>query len=268
MENQNTDKLEMQIISLMESASMETKDVYGNHRRDGKNYDKVDAGNALLTFENMRPENAIGFDALDEDRLYSSDHKMLLSSVPDIIGDRAEIFVLDRESGCNKWFGYRKLTRRPKGVYSLPSANLFYEFHFRTVFANGTGEYSKRCVAFSGSGKPSPVWARGYQVGHDREINSIVLAASIIEDAARPMSVTATIHESVNITFPVSVDAYKDFFKLREAPMTESGRRKAISHWVRKHIRKSKDAESEVKQHKRGVSEIDINGLKVSLTLN
>jgi hypothetical protein len=259
---------EMSIISLMESADTESVLVSGTHRFGGKKIDRIDAGNALLKFSNMKPSSAFAFDMRDTERLYTYDYRMLVSSFPDLIGDQAEVFVKEVDSDCVKWIGLRACKKAPKGVCSLPSAKFFYEYHFRSIFPNGVSEYSKRCVAFGSDGRPMPVWGRGSQLGSEREMYSSILIASIIEDATRADCATATIHEDVSLTFPLGLDAYKDFFSLRDAPKTKNGRRKAIAHWVAKHKRKVRDSETSVKKHKRGVSELDIGGLKVSLTLN
>jgi len=260
--------LELSIIKLMECAEFKADTVTDTFRMGGKKRDLIDAGNELLKFRDMSPRSAFGFDAVDLGRLYTADSDLLLASVPEIIGREAEAFAVDQSAGVVKWMGLRRINRKPHFISSLPGASIFYEYHFRSYFDNGIGEYGKRCLAYSKHGKPMPVWARGVQVGGLQDCLSATLVASVIEDASRPMAVTATIHEDVSLTFPVSYSAYKDFFKLRTAPITKSGRRKAIAHWVAKHSRRSGDDIHDVSAHKRGVSEIDIDGLRITLSLN
>jgi hypothetical protein len=102
------------------------------------------------------------------------------------------------------------------------------------------------------------------------DLYQIPMMCSIIEDAHRKNAVLARAKESVEIIFPIGADAYKDFFLLRDGPReTPTGKRNPILHWVKKHIRHVSETKAiEVKNHCRGINEVVINGMSLSIEFN
>jgi len=96
----------------------------------------------------------------------------------------------------------------------------------------------------------------------------MILAASIIEDVGRTGCFTASVQDSAGVIFPVPYGAQVELFQLRDGPYTPGGRRKAILHWVAKHLRRSGNKESPVKEHMRGVHEFTVDGLMIRLSAN
>jgi hypothetical protein len=65
----------------------------------------------------------------------------------------------------------------------------------------------------------------------------------------------------------VNGDIIKSLFYAREAPRTESGRRRPILHWVRQHQRRIADGvDVDVRKHMRGVTEFEMDGFPFRIT--
>ena len=97
---------------------------------------------------------------------------------------------------------------------------------------------------------------------------AVSVAASMIEDSHRSNTMLAAVKDATEIKFPVPLDDYKDVFADRDGPMN-GARRKAIVHWVARHLRNSiRGKEHSVKRHTRGVQEFTIDGLRIRLTPN
>ena len=195
--------------------------------------EEVDAG-SILHFDVMRPRLAHTFDMLDGDRLFAVDHRLLITSVPDILGSEAEVAIM--KDGYCQWTGFRRLRKPPRNVWVAGKVGAIYEVHWRTAFQDGRSHYYRRCAAVSPSGAPLTCLIQGTRnagTGDDRF--GLVLAASIIEDAGRTGCFTTAIEDATGIVFPVPYGEQIELFQLRDGPNTPSGRRKAILHWVAKH---------------------------------
>jgi len=224
-----------------------------------------DAGNCLLKFSPMKPKRVYTVDVVDSERIYALDTDLLATPIQDILAESAEVAVL--KADCVEWIGYRKLRRTPKGVYIAGTGRpSLYEVHGRSITSTGQEEYFQRVAAISAKGVPLPVCFVGSKGAASRtDSQSAVLAASIIEDAHRPNAILATVQEHATLCFPVPLGAHKELFSLRDAPLTPSGRRKAILHWVSRHVRRKKTAITPVSEHWRGVKEIVMDGFKITL---
>jgi hypothetical protein len=215
----------------------------------------------ILNFEPMLPKQA--YTCVEDDRLVACDHNLLLNTPQDILGESSEIVLLS--DGMVKWSGYRKLKKRPHNVWvSSPNASL-YEWHYREIYLNGMESYGKRIVAFSKHGRPVTALVSGSKGGAGNDSLYAVFAASVIEDAHRPNVLKATVKDSTSLVFPVPLGEHKEIFALRDAPLTASGRKKAILHWVKKYTRKNVNVVADVKQHWRGVREIEIDNFSIKL---
>ena len=222
----------------------------------------------LLSFDAMHPRSSYTFDATDRTRIFAVTPGYLMTHAAETLGDEAEILMLDG-NGLLKWYGFRKLRKPPRDVSTIGKPTHWYEAHFRAVTQNGSGEYVKRLVALDRAGKPLPVWISGHCVCAPKvEGASLILTASVIEDAHRTNTMLAALKDATEIKFPVPIDDYKDIFAERDGPLNGS-RRKAIIHWVARHLRHSpRGKEFTVKKHTRGVQEFTIDGLQLRLTPN
>ncbi len=263
-----TDKLETLILMALD-ASHEQTTATGITRRvkaNGGVQELYDQGD-LLAADDMHPASAYTFDMADKERIFTTTADYLITHPADVLGDEAEVVMLDGET--LKWRGYRRLRRAPKGVACLGRATHWYEMHFRFVTGNGAGEYYKRVVPIDRNGKPLLATVQGHSVCNPKlEGGMLVLCASVIEDAHRANTMLAAVKDATEIKFPVPIDDYKDVFAERDGPMN-GARRKAIVHWVARHLRHStRGNEFAVKKHTRGVQEFTIDGLRIRLTPN
>lgn len=255
------------ILRLLEARDVIDNPILGCHRIKGS-MDKmasVDVG-YMLDFDEMKPKRIFTFDATDNDRLFMPSHHGLMAHPSDILGENAETGVIHLNT--MKWLGYRRLKARPRGVCSAIIGNHdYYEVHLRVV--GQSHGYYKRVVAFDKSGAPVTLFKNGKPVGSSVDYQSVFLTCSIVEDSSRVGAYLCSISDYVELLFPISTDDVFDFFALREAPLTNSGRRRALIHWVSGHLRNTHGAKkTNVREHYRGITEFTMDGLTVKVTPN
>jgi hypothetical protein len=236
-------------------------------RFSGEAYQQLDQGD-LIGLENRIPQSFYTFDMTDEDRLYTTDRRMLLHNPIDVLGDSAEVATFQGDS--LKWVAFYKTKKRPKGVSYLGKPAAWYEMHHKLIRDDGCSVYQKRIIPLDSQGRALPAKIQNaFVCSPDAEGDSVVLCTSLIEDAHRPNTMLAEVKDSVTIKFPVPINEYKDVFFARDEPLTPSGRKKAIVHWVAQHMRKKKDNDiTAVKKHVRGVQHITVGGVSITITPN
>lgn len=116
---------------------------------------------------------------------------------------------------------------------------------------------------------PVPEHRRAIIQGTERVLEkdmarNLMLAASLVEDMKVNWSVT--IRESSAFTVYSNEEKIKELCALRDAPMTESGRRAAICHWVRAHRRKTQADPVDVRKHLRGVTQFPLGDMQITVT--
>lgn len=223
---------------------------------------EIDAG-VKLRFDPIKPH--IAYTAqIGADREFALDSHLLLNTPQDLIGKMTEIALFD--DACVKWSAFRKIGKRPRGIWVSSSGADLYEYHQRIIYTDGSSSYSKRVAAISRSGKPVRVIIEGTknQSCYPPDGELLILAASIIEDSMRPGVFKACVKEQCGVILPVPQGEHLDVFRLRDGPMN-GNRRMALLHWVSKHTRRTLFKETVVKKHLRGVHEFDIDGLNVRL---
>jgi len=264
--NKEIDNIETLILMALDG-NTETTDYAENaySLNDGTQIGLFDQSR-LVKCDDMRPSQMFTFDMCDDDRLYSADPNDLMQHPVDIIRDEAEIFFYDGNQF--KWVGYRK-TKKPKGIATLGKADAYFEAHYRFIRNNGVHRYAKRVIPINKKGYPLPAKIKNQFIcTPDIEGSYLNIACSMIEDAHRSNAMLATFEDGVKVHIPVPLDNYQEIFFDREAPLIK-GRKKAIIHWVAKHIRKSKQGNwHSVKKHVRGVKDIVIDGMTVNISPN
>ena len=265
LQEQSIDEIETLLTYLVCSDSPAYKNTLVT--RETKTHYCVDA-NSTLEFAPMSP-NRIHTIQLNADRLYTYDPNVLIHSVQDTLEKNPEVAWIDFDDALN-WLGFRKITKKSKKLIVPCSGLSLYEIHYRRTFPNGVSGYVHRVGAITRDGDAMPIWIKGSKGGGtNSHSNRIIQAASIIEDAYRCDVFTASIKESTEIILPVPIGEHKELFELREGPLTNAGKRKAIMHWVAKHMRETKKGNTcTVSKHLRGVNTFDIDGLTVTLTAN
>lgn len=261
------DGMEALLAYLICGDELETTDQSGTVAVMGEiEAEQIDSGKRLQ-FVPMTPKRCYTFDAVDRGRVFTHNPDLLLSTVQDLLGSSAETAFFFE--GGVRWTGYRRLHKAPRGVWVAQRGASLYEVHFREIFSDGRSRYFRRVAAVSKSGQPVAAVIIG-SAGADavKDGRCAVMAASLIEDAHRPMALTATVTDAASVIFPVEMGEHRELFALRDAPLTPAGRRKAILHWVTSHTRKSIKADSIVRAHWRGVREMSVDGLRVQLASN
>ena len=258
-----TDKLETLILMSLYANKPETPNKYG---KPGLTDGLVDIS-PKMQIDDMSPRSAYTFDMTDDQRIIATSPNFLINHPSEIIGEESELiyFHADRL----QWWGFRQIKRLPRSGACIGKASHFYEVHLRTVTADGNSLYGKRLIALTARGFSLPITFQGHQFGdYKKDGRLLVSTASAIEDAHRKNTMLAAVKDTTEIKFPVPLSDYKSVFSDRDGPMN-GGRRKAIVHWVAKHLRHSiQGNEHEVKQHTRGVQEFTIDGLRIRLTPN
>lgn len=267
--NTKFDEIEEMLISMMESANL-----VPTHSRALDKFLGMDvaahAGTHVLRNETMKPRDAFTFDMssaeTDEDhRLYTPSPEYLVRPAFETLDDGAEIVTFNAETGTLKWEGFRRRRTLPKGVMTTGTRpHAIYEHHFRMIGGETPDFYLKDLMAFNSKGNECRLlFANAHNDRNSLVFEAAVVAASMIEDAHRKDAFLASVHDGMTVRFPVGIGAHKDFFADRDAPMTPSGRRRAILHWVKKHQRRNAAAPTEA--FTRGVKEITMDGIRVTL---
>ena len=223
----------------------------------------VDAG-AKLRFNPIYPSVAFTTQ-IGTEREFALNANLLLHTPQDLLGSKTEVALVSTD--FVKWSAFKKIFKRPIGVWvEKPGADL-YEYHSRFIRADGSADYCKRVAAIDKKGNPVRVVITGTHDQSSRQPDGelLILAASIVEDANRPGTFQTTVSDGVGVILPVPQGEHLDIFRLRDSPCTAGGRRKPLLHWVAKHLRKTAKAEVEVKEHLRGVHQFGIDGLRVTL---
>jgi hypothetical protein len=222
---------------------------------------EIDAG-AKFQFPPRSPTIAYICD-LSESREFARDARLLLQTQQDLLGNHAEIALID--GTVIKWACFRKLNKRPRGIWVAKTGASLYEYHSRFITASGESNYAKRVAAIDRNGNPVAVIIEGTKnQGVEPDGVALVLASSVIEDANRPNTFKATIMDSVGVIVPVKQGHHLELFKLRDGPTT-GNRKRPLLHWVASHVKENRKKQWDVKEHLRGIHEFVIDGMSVRL---
>lgn len=267
--SRSLDQLETMLLMALESAPVERGETEVA-RIGGASLFKSDAG-VLLPFPLRTPKSAYTFELDSEDRLYTYDPTQLLRHPCEIIGEGVEFMAFNGAETLT-WGGVYPMRVRPRRVAAIGKPAYWFEYHYRRgTVANGWYQSAKRVCALTKSGAPVPVKImQSAEPPSTVDAVSTLLACSILEDAHRANAILATVSSGVEIKFPVEYAAALDLFKLRDEPRnTPTRRRNPLVHWCAKHMRaRPGGGESEVRRHLRGITELSIDGITVSLSPN
>lgn len=245
-----------------------------NYRGAKGNEAKAELINASVMFDRFipkrKPEKSYTFDMLDEDRVFALNPDLLIDSPQNIVGDGIETILIDDEK--IKWLRVEPASKRLKRLVHSVNASSFYLITYMEGDIN-TGRWAGRSVdvgALDKKGRPAPTSIGGRNEPLSKKNGEqIILASSIVDDCKRSKAITATIKIDSEIIMPIGLEMYKDALILRDAPTTATGRKNPILHWVSQHKRYYKSGKvSDISQFKRGVVEIIIDGITLSLSLN
>lgn len=211
-------------------------------------------------------------------RLFSTSHNDLLTPAHELIGNRFESAMFNmsfNDEHYVKWHLFKRLNERPKRfITPAPSDRIFYETHYRYVNFHGKSEYYvASIIAYSPSSRrffPVTKDAKDFHQmaktckEHDEQF---ALYASIVEDSLCPYFFHVTITSGISIKLYVWADQVKELFKIRDNPLTDTGRRRPIIHWVCEHLRRRpvNPGFAEIPEYLRGINEFDIQGMHIKI---
>ncbi|PBK05948.1 hypothetical protein CNQ84_00800 [Pseudomonas abyssi] len=219
----------------------------------------------LIGAKPVSPSSAYTFDATDRDRMYATGPEYLLRHPAEILGDRAELMMMC-EDGTIKWTCFIR-KEKPKKVICAEKIHSFYEFHCMTGGPKGWYDYGIRAIAFNKNGRPLMMKIAGMHGHTGQDAFNAFIAASVIEDAHRAGSVLCTLEAESKITFPVSIDEYKQFLADRDGHRnTPTGRRNTILHFCGEHARRRGGKLTEVRAHARGARVFETGGMTLTIT--
>jgi len=222
------------------------------------------------------PTSFYAFDAAEANqRLYSLSYDDLVVNPYEVIRGGLEIGMI-LEDGGFKWNGFYPM-KKPHGLVAITNKSFeWFGCHFRHMKPCGSDVYVKRPMAVSRDGTVCMLglpgnW-RGYNAKTDQQECSeqLFMSVSVFEDAVRKSAYLATVHEHVQMKFPVGDRAYKDFFALRDGYRdTPTGRRNPIIHWCAEHLRdRGERGVSVVRTHKRGADEFVCGPMRLTIEEN
>jgi len=259
------DELESMILMSLDANNNYQKKNYTTYKNNNVECVSTRAENSLR-FDDMKPKSCFTMDMSDDSRIYTGNYNLLLNHPSEIIGSEKEVMIF-RDNKTMSWCGIRK-TKKPLNVSTIGKASFWYEMHFRDISFDNKQTYSRAVVPINNNGKPLLAKLQKSWTCNSNMMKYFIYLSSVIEDSFRPNAMLATVKDSTEIIFPVPLDDYKNIFLDREGPMS-GARKKAIIHWVAKHIRKSKKGNSHnVKKHTRGVDNIIVDGLNINIQAN
>jgi hypothetical protein len=227
-----------------------------------------DAGKKL-GFRQMRPRQTFTVDqTASRDFAITPDY--LLRKPQETIGKECELAMFSPDGQAVNWFGFRKLQKRPRGVWVERLGCDLYEVHHRKISATGHSTYGCGVAALDRAGRPAAAAIEGYKTGNPLQDSIVaIMCASVVEDAHRIDAFTARIASESAIIFPIKAGEHLEAFALRDGPLAASGRRKALLHWVSSHVRrKPNGGDTNVSKHTRGACNFTVEGLSVSISEN
>lgn len=198
------------------------------------------------------------------ERLFTSDLSQLVCEPAKILKGGFECYSL---SGITfKWFKVQSTESKYIKPLIAPFAKNIYEIHHRTMSFGGSDEYIKSLSAYHGR-KHTSIMHEGHPLLAGDE--ACDLMCSIKEDMHRQgvFHVKLTSEEtSLGIRMSVDYDAVKELFSHRNSPLTETGRKKPIIHWVSKHLRRTHKFDTQVDRHIRGIEKFTVNGYLIEIS--
>lgn len=211
-------------------------------------------------------------DVFSDGRLYSSEAEDLMLDPWDL-ADRFDMFQTCSGPVSYSFVSFRKRKHQPR-AFIRPGCDRFWDVCHRDIYKSGAedveaavfGWNTKRRMAFM---CPVPehkaVIFGGNIKDRDLEITKqLAICASVYEDSL--VNWVATIRSESEFSVYSTEDHMKDLCDLRDAPLTDSGRRAAICHWVRGHKRNAEQGRVDIKKHIRGVTVFPLGDMQITIT--
>lgn len=263
--NDIADSLETMILMLLEAKDAKYKDFDETRKIFHKN--TLFKPKSMKSFvEEMYPNKTYAADYSIQDFDKAGFFNPINIHPAEILNDECEMAFINKNTII--WIAFRKINKIPKGYSYLGKASFLYEFHVRDYGLNQKSTYSNNICPLDKNGKYLTVYQNGKLFNNQSINNAPNLVSSFVYNSLNSNSMLAEVTDATKVLFPVPLDDYKEVFSKRDLQPTEM-RRKAILHWVAKHIRKSVNKNNHlVKKHTRGIDEFTVDGLKVKISAN
>lgn len=272
--NKRIDFFIEQFMGMSHLHEITERGVKGNHRNsnNGWNSEEIDPSKAIK--RNFKPNHPFlldfGSDIEDEtsERLFAPSRDYLVSDMKELVGNGFESALLNGLSVI--WVKVVPTDlKRLKGISAFKHDAAF-EWHYRVKYFDGSGEYIKRIVA-TYKNNPVPVFYNGLPV--ENVYNQLVVLCSVKEDIYRSGVFHAKFTNAdtgKGLTMALSGNSVIELMKFREAPRTESGRKRPILHWVKEHLRNCHNqnqnpGNTRIDSYERGVDSFESDGCLVSI---
>lgn len=267
-EKENWSDLESIILYLLDAKSgsgnvLRDQAVIETGHKNGLHVTTMEVTNNAFVREDRSPSNTIlaGFG----DRWYANHVEYLAAPVPDILAldNEVALFV----DGSVTWAAYERQQARFPDLSPIGRATDYYSYHVRRI-GKGKDDYLKGPMAYSskfGRELPLKYVKAGMCLNNDYKNNAVISHCSIIEDYHR--SNAYKIEISMDSTVKLAVDPCNvfDLLSLRKGPIAID-KKSPVIHWVAQHIREAGGKERQVKQHLRGIEELEIAGCRIKIT--
>jgi hypothetical protein len=170
----------------------------------------------------------------------------------------------------------RKIPSLPRSFISHVNKYV-YEIIYITFTFDGKTHFVKSFVTMDGDGKIYDPFVRGEygklvsfawknENGDSRDVDFLSLAIQLHSDKRFLWNVCAN-EGNAKATFGCYEEEVKSLFYARELPLTETGRKRPLLHWVNSHQRRIKSGiDIDIRKHLRGNEEFVFNGTKFTIT--
>lgn len=183
----------------------------------------------------------------------------------------------DRINGYLNHVYFRRSQERLKPELLHPGrSGIIYEIFRSSIHSRQGLIIGKNYVMIGEDGKLYPIYCRRAndfpnpkQAHEDANESCKLLSAAhgFYDDRKYLWNVRAEEKEA-HMTFGVYPEQIKSLFYARQNPLSSTGRRRPILHWVASHRRRLKEGiEIDIEKHLRGVTEFEMEGTKFSITL-
>ena len=221
------------------------------------------------------PKNPLIFlDLFNEERLFVTEPDLLMADPADQFSEMELLQVCGGEEEVSyRWNGVKMRKSAPK-AFVRPGCDVFWDSCQRTVYKSGREDIMTHVFGWNKKLKkaiscPIPSHRNHAISGVLRNVEkemaqTLCLMASVKEDVKVNWSVT--IKEDSAFTVYSTEEKVKELCEMRDAPLSASGNRAAICHWVRAHKRKTSKLPVDVKKHLRGIVDFMLGDMQVTIT--
>ena len=210
-----------------------------------------------------------GSDTEEDHRLFTSDLDQVMKLPDSSFGVVMTTNTLVKESS------YTKLSRIPKKYASFGSFDSVWQLDYLATAANTLktehlqsvfGVKNRKAFRIYPVNTPKQILLN-YRLRDNREATEhFAICSSLLEDYNLNQFWHVDITDSVTIATYAREQEVKAFLDIRTDPLTQTGQRKRVLHWVSGHRRIIGGESVPVARHMRGMEKFEIGGFNVAIT--